>query len=251
MDVFAAYEATRDRICTVALAAGDGALTARVPSCPEWDAHDLVAHCAGIPTALAAGDMPSGDLQAWLDGLVATRRGVPVPELVDQWRACGEAIRPIVEGSGGMLVVDVLTHEHDLRGALGTPGDRDTAELRDGLQLFTDLLAPFVSAAGLAPIAVECPDGTAARSGEGEAGWTLLVDPWEASRVLGSRRTAAEVLATPARGDATPYLAVIEGHLPLPTASLGEEESVIVPGSDSTQLGGRWARSTAVPTPGS
>ena len=52
MDVFAASEATRDRIISVALDASDGELGARVPSCPEWTAHDLVAHCAGIPTAL-------------------------------------------------------------------------------------------------------------------------------------------------------------------------------------------------------
>jgi uncharacterized protein (TIGR03083 family) len=223
MDVFTAYEATRDRISAVALGASDGALSARVPSCPDWDAHDLLAHCAGIPTALAAGELPTGDVQVWLDGLVEARREVPAAELVEQWRACGEAVRPIVEGSGGRLVVDVLTHEHDLRGALATPGDRDTVDLREGLQLFAELLAPFVTEAGLAPFAVECPDGTTARSGEGEAGWTLLVGPWEASRVLGSRRTLAEVLATPARGDAAPYVAVIERHLPLPTESLAEE----------------------------
>jgi len=222
MDVFAAYEATRDRILDVALTASDGQLNVRVPSCPEWTAHDLVAHCAGIPTALTTGAGPTGDIQAWLDGIVAARREVPVADLAGQWRACGDAVRPIVEGSGGMLVVDVLTHEHDLRGALGRPGDRDTRELRDGLQLFADLLAGHVTAAGLPPFTVECPDGTTARSGEGEPGWTLLVDPWAATRILGSRRTAAEVLAAPARGDAQPYLAVIAGHLPLPEASLGE-----------------------------
>ena len=222
MDVFAAYEATRDRIISVALDASDGELGARVPSCPEWTAHDLVAHCAGIPTALTAGAGPTGDIQAWLDGIVTARREVPVATLTEQWRGCGEAVRPIVEGSGGMLVVDVLTHEHDLRGALGRPGDRDAPELRAGLQLFADLLAGHVATEGLAPFAVECPDGTTARSGDGEPGWTLLVDPWEATRVLGSRRTAAEVLAAPARGDAQRYLAVLEGHLPLPEESLGE-----------------------------
>jgi len=221
-DVFAAYESTRDRIIAVALAASDGELAVRVPSCPEWTAHDLVAHCAAIPIALTTGAGPTGDIQSWLDGLVVARREAPVSELVEQWRACGEAVRPIVEGSAGRLVVDVLTHEHDLRGALGRPGDRDTPELRAGLQLFADLLAGSVATEGLAPFAVECPDGTAARTGDGEPGWTLLVEPWEASRVLGSRRTAAEVLATPARGDARPYLAVLEGHLPLPEESLDE-----------------------------
>ena len=50
-----------------------------VPACPEWTAADLVAHCTGIPAALSAGDYPSGDQQAWLDGLVvASPRGVPI-----------------------------------------------------------------------------------------------------------------------------------------------------------------------------
>ena len=71
---FATYEATRDRIISVALDASDGELGARVPSCPEWTAHDLVAHCAGIPTALTAGAGPTGDIQAWLDALALDLR---------------------------------------------------------------------------------------------------------------------------------------------------------------------------------
>jgi hypothetical protein len=221
VDLLACYDAARDRMSRVAVAAPPGALARRVPACPAWTAHDLVAHCAGIPTALTSGDLPTGDLQAWLDGLVDARRDTPVAVLLDQWAACGEAIRPIL-GTEGLLLVDVVIHEHDLRGALGAPGERHLADVTTTLPLVLGLLAAGTEAAGLAPVAVELSDGTLVTTGEGDPGWTILADPWEAGRVLGSRRTAAEVLATPARGDARPYLAVLEGHLPLPSSSLRE-----------------------------
>ncbi|MCU1380948.1 MAG: hypothetical protein JWN29_3931, partial [Acidimicrobiales bacterium] len=48
------------------------------------------------------------------------------------------------------------------------------------------------------------------------------VDPWEAIRVLQSRRTADEIRALPLSGDVEPYLAVLADHSPLPVTSLGE-----------------------------
>jgi hypothetical protein len=53
-------------------------------------------------------------------------------------------------------------------------------------------------------------------------GCTLHVDPWEATRLLMSRRTADEMRAVPASGAVEPYIELIAAHSPLPEASLGE-----------------------------
>ena len=98
---------------------------------------------------------------------------------------------------------------------------RDADEVAFVVPLILRSLAPRLLAAGLGAIAVEA-DGESWRSHDAEAGWTLLVDPWEATRLLESRRTAAELLAAPAHGDATPYVAVLDAHLPLPPRSLDE-----------------------------
>ena len=54
------------------------------------------------------------------------------------------------------------------------------------------------------------------------AGWTLLVEPWEAVRAstAGAPPTSSDAL--PGDGALEPYVAVVAGHLPLPEQSLGE-----------------------------
>jgi hypothetical protein len=60
------------------------------------------------------------------------------------------------------------------------------------------------------------------RSHDAEPGWVLEVSPWEAVRVLYSRRTAEELRALGGSDNIDAYIAVLDAHLPLPTSSLGE-----------------------------
>jgi hypothetical protein len=215
-----AYRNTEARVVEVARTLDPEAERAVVPSCPAWQVHDLLAHMVGIPAALAAGHYPAGDLDAWLASLVAERRDRPTAELIEEWSQCDAGVEPIL-GTEGLLLVDLVVHEGDLRGALGRSGARDADEVTFVLPLILRSLAPSLLAAHLGAITVEA-DGESWRTHDAEAGWTLLVDPWEATRLLESRRTASELLAAPARGDATPYVAVLDAHLPLPPRSLDE-----------------------------
>jgi uncharacterized protein (TIGR03083 family) len=215
------YHATRARIGDLVRDLDDDGLATRVPACPEWSVHDLVAHVVGIPEALAAGNVPSGDLQAWLDSLVEERRHDPVPELLDRWAACAAPTSALVDGGGSQLFIDAVSHEHDLRGALGRPGARGSAEVQGTVQLLLDLLAPAIVDAGLGALVIDS-GGVRWASQFARPQCTLRVDPWEAVRVLQSRRTADEVRALPATGDVEPYLAVLHEHSPLPVTSLGE-----------------------------
>lgn len=215
------YHATRQRITELVGALAAAELERPVPACPAWTVHHLVAHLCGIPEALAAGSYPSDDRQAWLDGLVEERRDVPVPELLDRWAATAPTATAILDGGGGALFVDVVTHEHDLRGAVDRSGARGTPEVRAVVQLALDELAGPIKEAGLGALVVDSGEVRWA-SQFARPGCTLRVDPWEAGRVLVSRRTADEILALPHSGDPSPYLALFEQHSPLPTTSLGE-----------------------------
>lgn len=219
--ISAAYHATRGRITDLATALTDEQLAGTVPACPAWSVHDLLAHLTGIPEALTGGDFPSGDMQAWLDGLVEARRGLVAAELLERWAACADATSALVDGGAGLLLIDIVTHEHDLRGALGQPGGRGAAEVRAVIQPELDALAPGFTEAALGALVIDA-GGVQWASHFAKPGCTLHVDPWEASRVLESRRTADELRALPATGDIGPYLPVIAAHLPLPTTSLGE-----------------------------
>jgi hypothetical protein len=63
-------------------------------------------------------------------------------------------------------------------------------------------------------------------SGDGPIGWTIEVSAWEAVRALNSRRTADELRSLPGTGSAELFISVLDGHLPLPSASLGEVDTV-------------------------
>lgn len=220
-DLSAAYHATRERIAGVARELDESDLAAPVPACPAWVVHDLLAHVSGMPEAIATGDLPRDDLQAWLDGLVEQRKDVPVYELLQRWAACAEPIGAMIDSGVDLLVVDLVTHEQDLRGALGRPGERGSPEIRAIVQHQLEALVPAMKERGLGALVVDA-DGVQWASHLAKPGCTLRIDPWEASRVLESRRTAEELRALPHSGDVEPYVEVIASHLPLPVTSLGE-----------------------------
>jgi len=214
------YRRTRARVSTLLLGATPDALTRTVPACPAWTVHDLAAHLAGVPATLAAGNFPSGDVNEWLQGIVDERRDTEVDDLLQEWNALDATIEPMLQGMGSLMLTDVAIHEHDLRSALGEP-DHRAFEVDAVTACELPSFAQPLHDAGLDAIVVE-HDGRTWRSHDADAGWTLHVTPWEAMRALGSRRTADELRALPANGDAEPYLLIIDAHLPLPEQSLGE-----------------------------
>ncbi len=127
-DLFEPYQRTRARVSTLFLDATPEALARTVPACPAWTVHDLAAHLAGVPATLAAGSLPSGDVNAWLQGIVDERRDTDVGDLMQEWHAQDATIEPMLQGMGSLMFTDVTIHEHDLRGALGEP-DHDALEV--------------------------------------------------------------------------------------------------------------------------
>jgi hypothetical protein len=218
-DLLDAYRDARDRICAIATELTPAELATMVPSCPEWTVHDLIAHNMALPAAIGAGDLPDGDLQAWLDGLVEARRGQPVAELVAEWATLDEVVGGVLSATP-VLLDDLATHEHDLRAAVGRP---------DHAALAADLVVPAalhtlldgLAAAGVGAIVIEAPEGTWT-SHDAEPGWTIRASAWEAFRAVGSRRTADELRSLPGTGDVEAFIPVLDAHLPLPTSSLRE-----------------------------
>ena len=220
IDLAAIYLAVRDRMCTVAegMAASDAETL--VPACPDWTVHDLIAHQTSMPAALIAGDLPSGDINEWIQGLVDARRDTSIDELLAEWRNDDAALGGLV-ANVGVLVGDLVAHEGDLGGALGMVADRTHPESEALLPGALAGLRGPVTEAGLGSIEVRDGDRSW-RTHDAEPGWSVEADPWEAFRALTSRRTADELRAKPHSGDVEPYLAILDAHLPLPTASLGE-----------------------------
>ncbi len=221
LDLVAIYLAVRDRMCALVEQMSTSDAEKIVPSCPDWTVHDLLAHQTSMPTALIAGDMPSGDIEAWIQGLVDARRDTSIGDLLAEWRADDAALAGLL-ANVGILVGDLVVHEGDLAGALVVAADRTAPESEALLPGALAGLKGPVTEAGLGAIEVRHGDRSW-RTHDAEPGWSFETHPWEAFRALSSRRTADELRAIPHTGDVEPYFAILDAHLPLPAASLGEQ----------------------------
>jgi hypothetical protein len=135
--------------------------------------------------------------------------------------------------TGQMLVADVVSHEHDLRSALGLPGARDGA----GVRVALDFLVPVfmgtgTDALGLAPLEVRAggqswvvgsrraatgdleswrdaliPDGDVAGAPVEPEG-SLSAAPFELMRAVAGRRSSPQIRALDWSVDPDPYLPV-------------------------------------------
>jgi uncharacterized protein (TIGR03083 family) len=110
--------------------AADGALDAPVPATPSWRARDLVAHLAGVPDDVVNGRLDGVATDAWTQAQVDRRADMPVDAILDAWDADGAQVEAIFAAFPpdrlGQMLFDAMTHEHDLRHALGACGAQDT-----------------------------------------------------------------------------------------------------------------------------
>jgi uncharacterized protein (TIGR03083 family) len=226
-DLAVAYGATRARITTL-LADGQRHAGTIVPACPDWTVADLCAHLAGVCADLVARRNPSGDTQAWVDGQVADRQGRPVAELLDEWATASPSFERLIEakpaGFAGLLY-DVVAHEHDLRHALRQPGMRDDPAVVMAMDVGVNILERDLATHGLGAVSLRTADKTwTAGAGEAE----LLIDmrnqphgTWTLLRLLGSRRSEAQLLAAPWVGPARTFLPAL-AHMALPPTDVDE-----------------------------
>ena len=219
------YAAGRSRIRTLLADCTPEEAATVVPTCPDWTVHDVCAHLAGVSGALVARDNPGADTQAWVDGHVHARVDRSVAEILDEWDVVGpgfEAIMRKVPRAFGGLIYDVIAHEHDLRGALMRPGDRDTEGVWASLEVLVATISGDLAAHGPVPGTLHLrADDREWTLGTGAPIAAVATTPWELMRLLGSRRSRSQFLAAGWVGDVEPFLPAI-AHLPLPVADIVE-----------------------------
>jgi uncharacterized protein (TIGR03083 family) len=219
----AEYEAARLRIGHLLAAASADDAATKVPACPAWTVRDLLAHVTGLAAALSSGQLPGADQQAWLDGLVAARSHRSIGELLDEWAGTGPGIAVFfahMGGAGSQLVYDVVAHEHDMRHALGRPGDQHSSGVVACATAMSNVLARDLAAHDLPAVQVTSA-GRTWNVGEGAPELVIALDPFELIRVFGGRRSVAQLRALPWQGDLDRYLSGL-AHAPFPIDDLVE-----------------------------
>ena len=157
-----AYVALRGRVIDLIRAAPDEDSARVVPSCPAWSTSALVAHMMGVNEDILAGRMEGVTTDAWTQAQVDRHLGESLRRLADGWEALAvdfDAVLPHIPAPvNSQLVMDAVTHEHDLRHALGSTDARDTDAVQVALGWLFDIaettqpgLGQQLSESGVAP----------------------------------------------------------------------------------------------------
>ena len=237
LDLAAAYAETQEHLADLVRGLPRQELDRKVPASPEWSVRDVVAHVTGVAADAVSGMIPPElDLVLSLsdpthaarrDELtaqqVASRRGRSLGEILEEWSGHVSRLLPMIRGeqpfpsgvpfADAVLVTDLAVHAQDVRGALGRPGDRESAAVSVALVSYATALVLKLAAAKLPPLRLRY-GGKERVVGDGEPAATLEGDRFEIFRALSGRRSSEQMLAMRWEGDPTPYVPLIPAYGP-------------------------------------
>ncbi|WP_367572246.1 maleylpyruvate isomerase N-terminal domain-containing protein [Streptomyces globisporus] len=219
-----AYRACRENI-TRLVTSDPSVAELPVPACPGWNVRDLIGHLV-LVCQMAVEEDPGE-----ITDPPPPPPGIPVHELVVTWAALEEQLQEVLLRADWLrrrvLPLDALSHELDLRSALGLPPPDGSPALADALDLAVGGFTMSVQGRGLPALRVRTPDRKWA-AGEDEAAATLSAGSLEVFRALTGRRTVHQIAelswsTSPASwlpaftwGPFTPPTSTIEESAPTP-----------------------------------
>ncbi|MFF0568756.1 maleylpyruvate isomerase family mycothiol-dependent enzyme [Streptomyces sp. NPDC004041] len=221
-----AYRACRLNI-TRLVTSGPSVAEVPVPTCPGWSVRDLVGHLV-LVCRMAVDEVP-GEISE----PPPPPPGIPIDELVATWAVLEERLPDVLPRADRLrrriLPLDALSHELDLRTALGLPPPERSPALADALDLAVMGFTLSLYGHGLPALRVRTPDREWT-AGQGEPAVTLRGESLEVFRALTGRRTVRQIgelswSASPARwlpaftwGPFTPATHTVEEAAPLASA---------------------------------
>lgn len=123
----------------------------RVPCTPAWTARDVLSHVSGIPDDALAGRMDGPATEPWTASQVERNRDFSVDELLQRWTEQFDFFGQAIEAMGEERPpYDCHSHEHDVRHAIGRPGNRENSIIDDAFDRFGEMFAQ-----GGAPVALD------------------------------------------------------------------------------------------------
>ena len=233
------YEQTRGRIVEVITGANrdvEDAGSTKVPACPSWSVHDVIAHVTGNCADVLAGNVAGAGTDEWTAAQVESRRDRSLAEILAEWDSLGPQMAALVDDFPGRYGVqvngDLAIHEQDIRGALGEPGARDSDAVALSIEfVVSTFMQPGAAALGLAPLEVGVGDrrwligsdgpatgdpeeavaatilsGEAPPAPTAPAAGALEAEPFDLFRALTGRRSTTQIRGFDWTVDPEPYL---------------------------------------------
>jgi uncharacterized protein (TIGR03083 family) len=218
-DPAAIYRDIRTNITALVAGLAPEQLDAVAPATPEWRVRDVVAHLAGGTADIVAGNLEDVASDAWTAAQVATRRDTPIAEVLDEWERCSALVEPTIAAFPGimraMLLTDAVTHEHDIRGAIGRPGRRDSDAIGFSFSRLIGAISAQRAERGALRIVHDAGEEIA---GTEPVTATVRVSRFEIVRAAVGRRSEAQILTWSWDGEADPK-AIVLGRFAPPRAT--------------------------------
>ncbi len=201
------YLDSMDRLQALVEPLEPAALDAITPACPQWSVHDVLAHLAGAAESFGTETFAGVGTDPWTAEHVATRRDVPVAELLAERRRHSHKLTQLPEGHGAWLPVvhDALNHEADIRAAIGAPPLPGDA-LATAFPLLEQVLPHQLAKLGTVELIV---DGRSRLAGDGEPDLIADMPMFEFWRAWFGRRSKNQIRSWVRTGDADAFAEVL------------------------------------------
>lgn len=200
-EVFGLYRQTRERISALVTDLDDAACGAGVAACPRWTVRDVVAHLTAVAQDWVDGSLTGPPTDAQTAAQVGRFDGHDMAGIMAAWSVATVRLGQAAETRGlEPPLGDITSHEHDIRGALGRPGARDSAAVRHSSDRLLGILVPRQ------PVRVIVEDGQYRCGPPGADEIMLRTTRFEALRWRTGRRSRGQLAAMDWTGDPTPVL---------------------------------------------
>jgi uncharacterized protein (TIGR03083 family) len=200
-DLARLYRDTQQRVAGLLTGMATSALAANVPACPRWSVRDVLAHLAAVAEDAVAGRLSGPPSEEETAAQVRRYDGRPVADVLAAWAA----IAPRFEEQIGTArswpgVIDVASHEQDIRGAVGQPGARDSDVIWHAAGYLLRRLRPPV------PLRVVVEDAEFRLGPDSGPPLSLTTTRFESFRWRMGRRSRDQLAALGWSGDPAPVI---------------------------------------------
>ena len=188
LDLGVAYACFRGRLGDLLLDRDADTWSRPVPACPGWDVKAAVSHLVANVEDAMSGALTGPPTDEQVAAQIARHATSSPDELFERWDEVAAVFEPVIVARNIFpVVLDVLAHEHDIRGAIGEPGHRD----EPFMGLAADRLAGFLAV----PANVEFDFGDHVATSPPVDGPTHRVSttPFEVFRLRLGRRSPEQV----------------------------------------------------------
>jgi uncharacterized protein (TIGR03083 family) len=181
-----------------------------VPSCPDWTVRDLLSHLVGVCSDILAGQANAAGSPEWTSAQVAARREQSLDDLLAEWATTHDQVAVALTGRSalGQVVMDALSHEYDLRAALGAAPEPGDPVLPLAINWLCRAFDRTLERSGRPALRL-VTERRDVVLGAGEPAATLRAGEIDVLRSLTGRRCPDQIRALDWDGDSEPFVAAL------------------------------------------